>query len=69
MFGIIGGLLIAWLLNFIGFSDVLVQGINELFGLQISIAGYYVIFAIIGLITELLSNSFQFYNPRRTKNR
>lgn len=55
MFGIIGGLLLAWLLWILGFSDTIIRGIHELFGLNISMAGYYVLFGLIGLITNLIT--------------
>ncbi|MBS4534061.1 hypothetical protein GOQ29_00340 [Clostridium sp. D2Q-14] len=53
MFGILGGLLFAWLLSIIGFKGIIINGINELFGLSISMAGYYVLFGIIGFITSI----------------
>ncbi|HHU62956.1 MAG TPA: hypothetical protein GXZ32_01890 [Clostridiales bacterium] len=55
MGGIIGGLIIAWILSWLGIDSIIIRGINELFGMEISKAGYYVIFAIIGLITRLLT--------------
>lgn len=55
MFGIIGGLLLAWFLWILGFATVIIEGIQELFGLNISMAGYYVLFALIGLITNLIT--------------
>lgn len=55
MFGILGGLLLAWVLWLLGFAGVIVDGIHELFGLNISMAGYYVLFGLIGLITNLIA--------------
>ena len=55
MFGILGGLLLAWVLWLLGFSNIIIEGLYELFGLNISIAGYYVLFGIIGLITDLIT--------------
>ncbi len=48
--GLIGGLIVAWLLSIFGVDNFIIQGLNELTGSTISNAGYYTIFAIIGTI-------------------
>lgn len=55
MGGIIGGLIIAWILSWFGIDNIIIRGVNELFDIEISTAGYYVLFAIVGLITRLLT--------------
>jgi hypothetical protein len=55
MGGIIGGLIIAWLLTWFGIENTIISGVAELFKIQIGIAGYYVVFAIAGFITELFT--------------
>lgn len=56
MGGIISGMLIAWILTWFKVDRIIIQGVWELFRMHIGIAGYYVIFAIAGLLTELLVN-------------
>lgn len=55
MGGIVGGLIIAWILTWFKVDGIIIEGLNELFGLHIGMAGYYVIFAIIGLVCELFT--------------
>ncbi|HZK33819.1 MAG TPA: hypothetical protein VFD33_00730 [Bacillota bacterium] len=54
MGGIIGGLLLAWILSWFRIDNTIINGVNELFGLEITRSGYYVIFALIGLLADLL---------------
>lgn len=55
MGGIIGGLFLAWILSLFGIHNIIIAGIEDLFNVYISIPGYYVLFAIIGLITDLFA--------------
>jgi hypothetical protein len=55
MGGVIGGLLLAWILSWFGVDRIIIDGVNELFKLNIGIAGYYVLFAIVGIITHVLT--------------
>lgn len=45
------GLLLGWILSLFGFFNVVQTGMNELFGIVISMPTYYFIFAIIGILT------------------
>lgn len=47
----IGGLLLAWILNIFGFGQIVITAMKELFDIDISMAAYYFIFAIIGSIS------------------
>ena len=55
MGGLVGGLLIAWILTWFGVHNYIIQGLFELFNLNIDMGGYYVLFAIVGVGTELFS--------------
>ena len=48
--GLIFGLVIGWVVSLFGGDSLLINGIRELTGNDITSAGYYTIFAIIGLI-------------------
>jgi hypothetical protein len=52
MSGIIEGLLAAWILNLFGFGELFIKGMNEWSDLDITTAGYYVFFALVGLLFE-----------------
>ncbi|MDD3613307.1 MAG: hypothetical protein WAP98_06760 [Caldicoprobacterales bacterium] len=54
MGGIVGGLVLAWILTWFRVDNIIINGVNELFGLEITRSGYYVMFALIGLIVNLL---------------
>ena len=56
MNGIIGGLFLAWVLTWFNVDRIIIDGINELFAMSISKAGYYVLFAIIGFIGDVASH-------------
>lgn len=49
LFGVIMGLIAAWILTMFGIEALLIEGISELTGKDIGISGYYTIFALIGL--------------------
>lgn len=53
----VGALILAWILSLFEFDAVFVTGISELFGINISIAGYYVIFFLVGLCFDLFGRS------------
>ena len=48
--GFLIGIFVAWILSFFGIDSMIIQGLNELFKLEITSAGYYTLFALIGLI-------------------
>lgn len=47
--------MLAWILSWFGVDLVIINGINELFRLQIGVAGYYVLFALAGFISMLFA--------------
>ncbi len=49
-------LLIAWFMNLFGFGSVVITGTSEIFGLELSLTGYYFLFALLGLIRSLIAN-------------
>lgn len=54
MFSIALSLLGAWILSWFGFDNLFIHGVNELFGLDLSTAGYYFIFALFGMLKNVL---------------
>ena len=52
----IGGLIIGWILSLFGFDDLFIKGFGEMFGRDITIAGYYVCFFLIGAICDMLES-------------
>lgn len=45
------GLLVAWILSWFNIDNILIQGINELFNTNFTVAVYYLIFAVLGAIS------------------
>jgi hypothetical protein len=54
--GLIFGLIVAWFVALFGGDLLLIQGIFELTGKEISSAGYYTIFALLGLTGGAFKN-------------
>lgn len=54
--GLLGGLLIAWLLSIFNFDNMFINAIYELLGLNVSVDVYYVIFGLIGLIGGIIKS-------------
>lgn len=54
--GLIFGLLVGWFVALFGGNTLIMQGILELTGKEISSAGYYTLFAFLGLIGGLVKN-------------
>lgn len=54
MFSIIWSLFVAWFLGIFGLDDLVINGFNQLFHMEIGITSYYFIFAIAGLIKNIL---------------
>ena len=52
--GVLGGLLIAWILSIFSFDHMFINALYELLGLSISIDAYYVIFALLGAIGSIM---------------
>lgn len=51
---ILGALLIAFILDTIDVDTVLIEGIYDLTGYQLTNSAYYVVFALIGVVSGLL---------------
>lgn len=54
--GLIFGLIIAWFVALFGGDTLIIQGVFELTGKVISKAGYYTIFALLGLLGSAIKN-------------
>lgn len=52
--GLLGGLLVAWILSLFDFDKMVINSIYEVFDIEVSKDLYYVIFALIGLISHIL---------------
>ncbi|MDM0490938.1 hypothetical protein QTH10_04690 [Clostridium perfringens] len=52
--GVLGGLLIAWILIIFNFDRMFINTLYELLGLSISTDAYYVIFALLGAIGSII---------------
>lgn len=52
--GVLGGLLIAWILSIFNFDRMFINALYELLGLRISTDAYYVIFALLGAIGSIM---------------
>ncbi|MGV1059696.1 hypothetical protein ACQR24_02455 [Clostridium perfringens] len=52
--GVLGGLLIAWILSIFNFDRMFINALYELLGLSISTDAYYVIFALLGAIGSIM---------------
>lgn len=45
---------VAWFLNLFGFGTMFVTGLNQWTGIEITITGYYFIFAVIGIVKNII---------------
>lgn len=54
MLNIIWMLFVAWFLNCFGFGNVVITGLAQFGGPEITLTGYYFIFATVGLIKNLI---------------
>ncbi|HQD41748.1 MAG: hypothetical protein GXY97_02070 [Clostridiales bacterium] len=50
------GLIVGWLVSLFGGDILIIQGVSELIGREISSAGYYTIFALLGLIGGIIKD-------------
>lgn len=57
MWSIVGALILAWFLALFGFDNLIIEGAKELFDVDITMTGYYFIFAVIGILKMLYSSS------------
>ena len=53
MLSIIWMLFVAWFLNLFGFGNLVIKGLAQLGGPEITMIGYYFIFAAAGLIKNV----------------
>lgn len=42
-------------MNLVGFSRFIITGMNELFGLDITLAGYYTMFILFGVVCHIIN--------------
>ena len=54
MLSIIWMIFVAWFLGVFGLDDLVINGFSQLFHMEIGITSYYFIFAIAGLIKNIL---------------
>ena len=54
MLSVIWMIFVAWFLGIFGLDDLVINGFNQLFHIEIGITSYYFIFAITGLIKNIL---------------
>lgn len=52
--GLISGLFVGWLLTIFSFDETLLGFVKEVFNISLSINTYYMLFAIFGMLSELL---------------
>lgn len=55
--GILRGLFVAWLLSLFGFMGLVQSGVLELFNVEITSDGYYIIFVLLSFIHNLNHNN------------
>lgn len=53
IWGLIDGLIIAFILSLFGFDDIVVGCLYEWFGVTVSSNSYYMLFAILGALSTL----------------
>jgi len=54
MLSIIWMLFVAWFLNLFGFGNFFIKGVAQLGGPELTITGYYFIFAAVGLLKNVI---------------
>ena len=54
MLSVIWMLFVAWFLGIFGLDDLVINGFNQLFHMEIGITSYYLIFSLAGLIKNIL---------------
>lgn len=52
--GLISGLLVGWVLTIFGFDEILLGFTKEMFNMSLSINTYYMLFAMLGILAEIL---------------
>lgn len=54
MLNILWMLFVAWFLGLFGFDDMIITGLTQWGGPEITITGYYFAFAVIGIIKNII---------------
>lgn len=52
--GLISGLFAGWILTIFCFDEILLGFVKEVFNMSLSVNTYYMLFAILGILTEIL---------------
>lgn len=61
--GFISGLVVAYLFTFVKLDSVIIEGTKELFKMNVTTSGYYLLFAIIGAALSFLKVIRTFLRP------
>ena len=56
LIGIIKGLIVAWLLSLFNVDVMLINAIQSFTSVELNVSMYYVLFAVVGIVGELISN-------------
>lgn len=59
MFSILWMLFVAWFLQLFGFNSLVINGMAQVFGVEIGMAGYYFIFILLGML-KVFAHAFGF---------
>jgi hypothetical protein len=62
--GLIGAIIMGWILSWFGFDEVFRHGLKELFDLEVTNSSYYLAFATFGALTTF-SRTIVKAGPRR----
>ena len=51
--GLVGGLIVAWILTLFGFDEIFINGIQTFVTFDLTIDHYYLVFGLVGFIVGL----------------
>ena len=57
--GIVGGLIIAWILSLFHVDIMFIQFVHEFFKITISTSSYYIFFGFFGIISSFFTGSYK----------
>jgi len=57
--GLLSALLFAWVLSWFGFDHLVTKGIEELLHANVTVASYYLIAAVLGIIGGLINDTIK----------
>jgi len=60
--GLLSALLFAWVLSWFGFDHLATKGIEELLHTNVTVASYYLIAAVLGIIGGLINDTIKIMN-------